>query len=119
MTAIPDNLARIDAWIKEWARWMRRDHKEVTRSLGYPTRSAGFSTGGGSCVDAFETMVAAEDMGSIRDLDRCIGLLDGQHYAALINHYVGGMLQHRGDPAVILVESISMVGEMAKKFDID
>ena len=112
---LPDSLRWIDAWIVEWARWFRRDHREVERQCGYPKRSAGFSTGGSSSADVFEHMVDEADFKTVKAVDRCIGELDGQHYAALMNHYVGGLFNHRGDPAKILLEAVELVARMAEK----
>lgn len=112
---IRDDLKWIDTWLREWARWMRDDHSFIERRLGYPARSAGFSTGGSGSADAFDIMCDDMDLASIRSIDRAVRALDGQHYAALMNHYINRVVRHRGDPEAILGESLEIIAVSAAK----
>jgi hypothetical protein len=110
-----DDLVWIDAWLREWARWMRDDHKEIQRMCGMPRKSVGFWTGGSGSADAFDHMVEAEDLKCIRTVDRAVRALDGQHYAALINHYVNVVAKHRGNPETVLAAAVELVAAAARK----
>jgi hypothetical protein len=110
-----DDLVWIDAWLREWARWMRDDHNEIQRACGFPRKSAGFWSGGSGSADAFDHMVEAEDLKCIRTIDRAVRALGGQHYAALINHYVNVVAKHRGNPETLLMAAVEQVAAAAKK----
>lgn len=56
MNAAAEQPAILDVALDLWVEWMRNDWAEL-RQLGYPERSAGFSTGGAvSPHDSFEDL---------------------------------------------------------------
>ena len=113
-----DDLITTDAWVQSWANWFRADHKEIEAMVGYPTKSAGFWSGGSSSADSFDEMVEAEDLKCVLLVDRCVRDLDGQHYAAICNHYLAAVWRHRGEPKTILEESLCRIREQAKKLGV-
>ena len=92
----------IDGWLREWARWVKKDKDEIARMVGIPARSAGFSTGGGSSVCAFDEMVAEEDLKVIRELDRIIDSLSVQYRIAIENTYVIRVWKMRRESDVLM-----------------
>ena len=109
-----DELIWIDGWLIEWARWMRADHAEINSMCGFKPSSAGFSSGGMSSADTFDHMVEQADLMTIEIIDTCVRALDGQHYGALHNQYLGGVWRHRGDPLAVLEAAMRKVEAMAR-----
>lgn len=92
----------IDGWLREWARWAKRDKDVIVAMVGYPSRSAGFSTGGGSSVCAFDEMVDAEDLKTLRVIDRLIDAMTVQHRIAIENQYIARVWTQRDGSEVLL-----------------
>ena len=109
-----DELIWIDGWLIEWARWMRADHAEINSMCGLKPSSVGFLTGGASSADTFDHMVEQADLTTIEIIDTCVRALDGQHYGALHNQYLGGVWRHRGDPLAVLEAAMRKVEAMAR-----
>lgn len=110
-----DDKAWLDGWLREWARWMRADKHAIRCMVGMPRRSAGFSTGGGSSVDAFDEMSDGNDIEILRKIDKCVNRLDGQHWSAVQAHYLGVEARHRGDPKAVLAAAIALLVPMVKR----
>ncbi len=99
----------IDWWFQQWGRWMAADHAEIEADVGHRKSSVPFMSGGISSEDSFEHLVDAADLRMIELVDTAISQLSGQHYAAVCNRYLRCVWSHRGDPIIVLRESMRMV----------
>lgn len=109
MGASIDWRDRADWWLAAWADWLGHDRQEINQMVGYPARSIGLECGGISGVDAFDHLVEWADMRCVKIIDAAVSQLDGQHYAAIHNRWLGSVWRYRGDPSEILKEATRRV----------
>ena len=102
-------MREAEEWLRAWASWMRADHAEIESMCGYPSSSAGFSTGGGSSGDAFDHLVEWADGRMIGLVDSAVRQLDGPHYCAVANRWLACVWRYRGDPAEIYREAVGQI----------
>lgn len=102
-TCIPSEADRI---LTIWGRYKRREGGTVT--LGYPSHSAGFVSGGSSNEDTFEELVGKADKrtGAISDAILDEMSLHGytRQVMAIWNRYLGDVSRMRGCQTELLVE---------------
>ena len=105
----------IDGWLREWARWAKADKNEIAMAVGFPARSAGFSTGGGSSVCAFEEMVNEEDLKVLRRIDQIIGALPITFRLAIDNAYLHRVWKMRRESDMLLLALDAIAAEAVRK----
>lgn len=95
-----------DRILRIWGEYKRREHGAPP--LGYPSHSAGFSSGGASTEDSFHELVERADKrtGAIADaiLDEMSLHGHTQQVMAIWNRYLGDVARFRGDTGALLVE---------------
>lgn len=79
-----DNQARAIYHLTGWGTWRRQNRGSVTR--GYPSKSAGIESGGGS--EEFEHMVEREDSKAAAICDTVIDDLPALYRALLAAEYI-------------------------------
>jgi hypothetical protein len=99
-----------------WANWMQHDdHK-----LGYPSKSAGFLSGGGSSADEFEIMCETGDIGCAVQMNVLING-DGKHrglplpMVTAINHKWLNNRHHYPTHELDYVEAVERLMYLANK----
>lgn len=79
-----DDFARAVYHLIGWGEWRRRNHGAVTR--GYPSKSSGVESGGGS--EEFDHMVEREDSKAAAICDTVIDDLPALYRALLAAEYI-------------------------------
>lgn len=102
--ASPDRILRV------WAEYMSRG----SVGKGYPSTSAGFTSGGISCFDDFEQEV---DSGMATSVNTVMNDLDERDYCAISNHYCAKVWKYRlvGDEVEFLLSAIGRFERKAKE----
>ena len=89
---IPDSL---NSLLHNWATWQRQDGL----SRGYPSRSAGFSSGGWSTPsDTFDLMAEGQDQTLAKVIDVILDSLGAEDRAAVYHHFTGSLYRYPDDP---------------------
>ena len=109
-------MSEAEFWIREWGHWLAQDTKEIEKMCGFPSASAGFSTGGMSSEEAFDHLVEQADMRMIRLIDRAVNDLSPQLYAAVMNKYCRCVFTHRGDPRALADEAVALVWKSVQRW---
>jgi hypothetical protein len=72
--------------LEDWSRWIKSDN----HTLGYPSSTSYFSSGGESTAEVFEDMVSKTDMENIRIVDAVIDGLKQDQKLAVYYRFLGG-----------------------------
>lgn len=71
--------------LDDWAKWMRRPGSK----LGYPTKSAFLSSGGGSSANAYQEMLSESNFKNVLKIDALITSLPKDQRESINAKYLG------------------------------
>lgn len=95
----PEAHRHLVAWAEYTRQWRP--------NIGYPRRSAGLSTGGGSGDEAFDHLCDAADKYAAQAADAIVNALPPPYSAILCHTYLCSVFRFRNDPAEALADALA------------
>lgn len=113
MTITDDDalIARADWHLHNWRRW----ESAPDGHLGYPSKSAGLSSGGVSGEDAFAELCESADAQAAMAADAVLMSLEPLHQAALYNRYFAAVYAYRERERVEREAKLDFMRRMIKR----